>query len=150
MEFYERSKQLKEVGLKWSTDRVFRREDEKLGIHHLMEAILGFMGLKEQNYQGPVYLGMYDIRSDKVRRLVAKYMERKGFQRIQKSVYLCRLPPKIYREVVSDLREMNELYENKDSFIFIPLNSDILGRSHFIGKDLDIKMIQNKPAALVL
>lgn len=150
MEFSERSKILKSIGVAYLPRRVFRRSEAAHPILVLREEIFKFMGLMENNYKGPVYIGMYDIRSDKVRRLVAKYMERKGFRRIQKSVYLCQIPSKVYQEIVSDLREMNDLYENDDSFIFIPINPEILGKSHFIGKDLDLKLISGKPAAIVL
>ena len=94
-------------------------------------------------------MAMYDITSNKVRRLVARYFEEKGFLRVQKSVYLASLSTKQYRKIADDIADMNALYENADSIIFMPLNDQIIAESRFIGKELDFQLATQPPSSIV-
>lgn len=92
-----------------------------------------------------IYMLMYDIENNSVRRLVAKYLERLGFIRIQKSVYFARLSEVSRRNVVETLREINEVYENNDSIVLLPLTAEQLKNGHLLGKELHINMLIHKP-----
>ena len=84
---------------------------------------------------------MYDIESNKVRRTVATYLEKKGCQRIQKSVYLANLDSSVYEQIRSDLTEVQGMYENNDSIIFCQASVDELKSMDVIGHNLDLDLV---------
>lgn len=83
-----------------------------------------------------LFFVMYDIESNKVRRTVATYLEKKGCQRIQKSVYLANLDSSVYEQIRSDLTEVQGMYENNDSIIFCQASVDELKSMDVIGHNL--------------
>ena len=56
-----------------------------------IQKILGMIESPTRNPGNMLFFVMYDIESNKVRRLVAKYLEEKGCTRVQKSIFSCRL-----------------------------------------------------------
>lgn len=88
-----------------------------------------------------LFFVMYDIESNKVRQNIAKYLERKGCQRIQKSVYLANLDRAAYDQIRSDLTEVHGMYENSDSIILCQASSDELRSMDVIGQNLDLDII---------
>ena len=88
-----------------------------------------------------LFFVMYDIESNKVRQNIAKYLERKGCQRIQKSVYLANLDRAAYDQIRSDLTEVHGMYENSDSIILCRASSDELRSMNVIGQNLDLDII---------
>lgn len=84
---------------------------------------------------------MYDIESNKVRRLVCKYLIREGCSRVQKSIFLADLPIDIYNKIKTDLAEIQTLYDNEDSIIVLPVSTDYLRMMKVIGKNVDIDVI---------
>ena len=88
-----------------------------------------------------LFFVMYDIESNKVRRTVATYLEKKGCQRIQKSVYLANLDSSVYEQIRSDLTEVQGMYENNDSIIFCQASSDELRSMDVIGQNLDLDLV---------
>lgn len=91
---------------------------------------------------------MYDIEDNKVRTLIAKYLIEKGCIRIQKSVYLLRAEPKLYREVCETLKEVQQCYENADSILLVPVPANTPGSMQIIGKDIQISSLVNNPNVL--
>lgn len=91
---------------------------------------------------------MYDIENNKVRALIAKYLKEKGCIRIQKSVYIAKMPRKLYQEINQTLKEIQEIYENKDSIIMMPIPTNSPGSMNIIGKDIQISSLIDKPNAL--
>ena len=91
---------------------------------------------------------MYDIENNKVRRLVAKYLERKGCIRVQKSIFFAKLHRNMYREVGETLREIQEAYEGADSILLVPVGEDALGHFVIIGRKLEFKMMAHVPHTL--
>ena len=75
-----------------------------------------------------LFFVMYDIESNKVRRTVATYLEKKGCQRIQKSVYLANLDSSVYEQIRSDL-------------IFCQASVDELKSMDVIGHNLDLDLV---------
>ena len=84
---------------------------------------------------------MYDIESDKVRYHIAKYLERKGCTRIQRSIFLADLDKKVYDLIKSDLEEVQSLYDNHDSIIVCPVSTDQIQAMKIIGEDISIDII---------
>lgn len=88
-----------------------------------------------------LFFVMYDIESNKVRKSIASYLEKKGCLRVQKSVYLANLDRVAYNQIRSDLREVNGMYENNDSIILCPASTDELRAMDVIGENPDIDIV---------
>ncbi len=88
-----------------------------------------------------LFFVMYDIESDKVRYHIAKYLERKGCTRIQRSIFLADLDKTVYDEIKSDLAEVQSLYDNHDSIIVCPVSTDQIRAMQIIGEDISIDVI---------
>ncbi|SEP60889.1 CRISPR-associated endonuclease Cas2 [Neolewinella agarilytica] len=95
-----------------------------------------------------VYLIMYDITDNKVRREIANYLITAGCTRIQKSVYLIKTSNTRFEEIHITLREVNDLYANEDSIILVPVNSTDVRGMQLIGQNVDIKLITDPPNTL--
>lgn len=91
------------------------------------------------------YLILYDIENDKVRHLIAKYLLSKGCIRIQKSVFLAHTDHKKFDEIKETLTEINEIYNNSDSIIMIPLNVSDARSMKLIGQNVNIDQIIDPP-----
>ncbi|MCX8081770.1 MAG: CRISPR-associated endonuclease Cas2, partial [Bacteroidia bacterium] len=91
---------------------------------------------------------MYDIESNKVRNEVAKFLIRKGAIRIQKSVYLIRENTENIMKIYNSLKQIQECYENNDSIIISPVEVSSLRSMKLIGKQIDLKVIIDKPNTL--
>lgn len=85
---------------------------------------------------------MYDIEDNKVRRLVAKYLEKKGCLRVQKSIFFAKLHRNNYREITQTLREIQDAYLNNDSILALPVGEDMLNSLLVIGKELTYEFSQ--------
>ena len=79
--------------------------------------------------------------SDKVRRLVAKYLLRKGCQRVQRSIFLADLSTVEYENIRKDLTEVQSFYDNHDSILIVPISTDYLRAMKIIGKSIDMDII---------
>lgn len=80
---------------------------------------------------------MYDIENDRVRRLIAKYLERKGCFRVQKSIFFAHLHRNLHREITESLRKIQQTYDNQDSIMVLPVGEDMLNKLTCIGKDFE-------------
>ena len=83
---------------------------------------------------------LYDIENDRVRRYIAKFLESKGYMRVQKSVFFGHIKSNLHQEVGEQLRKVNAVYENGDSLIVIPISQDIFHSLKMIGKNLNFEM----------
>ena len=88
-----------------------------------------------------LFFVMYDIESNKVRYLIAKYLERYGCTRIQHSIFLADLDKAIYDQIKADLTEVQSLYDNHDSIIVCPISTDQLRAMKIIGLDIAADVI---------
>ncbi len=91
---------------------------------------------------------MYDIESNKVRRLIVKHLIKKGCVRIQKSIFLADLSTQTYEELRSDLTAVQSVYENHDSILIAPVSTDHLKAMKIIGKTIDIDLIMKNKTTL--
>ena len=95
-----------------------------------------------------LFFVMYDIESNKVRRYVVKYLERKGCMRVQKSIFLANLPMEKYQDIRNDLAEVQAAYDNQDSILIVPVTTDYLRSMKVIGQNLDIDIITHTRTTL--
>lgn len=96
------------------------------------------------------YLILYDIQNNKVRTLVSKYLLQKGCIRVQKSVFLCHSDHKLFDEINQTLAEINEVYENQDSIILVPMNISDARSMKLIGQNVNISQIVDPPNTVFL
>lgn len=107
----------------------------------LEERVRFLLGIINQSLRPPsnmLFFVMYDIESNKVRYHIAKYLERKGCVRIQKSIFLADQPRETYEEIKTDLAEVQSLYENNDSIVVCPVSTDQLRAMKVIGQKLEV------------
>lgn len=95
-----------------------------------------------------LFFVMYDIESDKVRRLVVRYLQKCGCTRIQKSIFLAESPVAVYNRIREDLAEVQAVYENQDSIIVLPVTTDYLRMMKIIGKEVNIDVITKTKSTL--
>jgi CRISPR-associated protein Cas2 len=88
-----------------------------------------------------IFFVMYDIESNKVRTLIAKYLEKKGCIRIQKSIFLADTDRSVFEQIRSDLVEVQACYENNDSLLLVPISTDYLQSMKVIGKSINVDII---------
>ena len=92
----------------------------------------------------------YDIEDNKVRRTIAKYLIRQGCTRVQKSVYMARLERKTYQDIAATLREIQEMYDNQDSILLMPVGEEQIQRLDVIGRNLQIEVLTRPGHTLIL
>ena len=137
---------IKEAGIKSDIKRDEERSELE-SLSYRIQAILQI--LKKQMKSNEMnYLIFYDIAEDKVRIQVSKYLIKRGCIRIQKSVFLARSENKFFQQIMNDLKEVNSLYENKDSIILVPINSSDVRGMQLIGKNVDLTLMTDKPSTL--
>lgn len=81
------------------------------------------------------------IENDKIRRMVAKLLEKQGCIRVQKSVFFARIHRRRYHELTDLLRQIQLLYENDDSILLLPVGEDMLNSLQCIGRSFDLELI---------
>jgi CRISPR-associated protein Cas2 len=93
---------------------------------------------------------LYNIENNKVRRQIAKYLEKKGCLRIQKSVFFCNVTRKQWLEMKNSLKQVNDLYDNNDSIFFLPVSKDAIEGATCIGQQFISELQQEKPSVVFL
>jgi CRISPR-associated protein Cas2 len=105
------------------------------------EEVLAFLKkLQKKNTKEMICFIMYDIEDNKIRREVAKYLLKKGCQRVQKSVFLGKMDYVIFRDMHQTLREIQEVYENDDSILLVPLSENDLQKMKMIGRNINFEL----------
>lgn len=110
-------------------------------ISERVRQIIGLINTPNKNTYSMTFFVMYDIENNKVRYQIAKYLERKGCIRVQRSIFLADLNSDVYNEIKADLAEVQSLYDNHDSIIIVPISSDYLQAMKIIGQSIDIDII---------
>lgn len=95
-----------------------------------------------------LFFVMYDIEDNKVRTLIAHYLEKKGCVRIQKSIFLANLDANVNEQIRKDLADVQACYENHDSILIVPISSDYLLTMKVIGKSIDEDIILGTKSTL--
>lgn len=118
--------------------------DELPSLESRISCLLGIANETSRPTTNMIFFTMYDIESNKVRRLIAKYLISNGCTRIQDSIFLADLPRPTYEEIKRDLAEVQSLYDNHDSIIVCPISTDQLHAMHVIGEQVDVDIITHK------
>lgn len=141
--YIEILRKLSRAGIAGSPEvnRTVGNTDDMLSLKDRVDFLLGVVNKPSRNITNMLFFVMYDIESDKVRYHIAKYLERKGCFRIQRSIFMADLDRAVYDEIKSDLAEVQALYENDDSIIVCPISTDQVRAMKVIGQKLDIDVI---------
>lgn len=142
LSFVEQMKKLIASGINDSPKIVINDDCDALTpLEDRVQRILGLSDNARKRKDRMLFFVMYDIESDKVRRLVVKYLIREGCTRIQKSIFLADRPVETYNKIKSDLAEVQAVYDNEDSIIVLPVTTDYLRMMKVIGKNIDVDII---------
>jgi CRISPR-associated protein Cas2 len=153
MSFAERIKALGKAGLKHDdsmrpdprlADKIngLEREDR---LRSLLELLTKNRDMKPGNVLTFI---MYDIENNRIRRYIAKYLEKQGYVRVQKSVFFGNVSRALHKQVCETLKEVNEKYENGDSIMFLPISHDMFSSLKVVGRDLDYELAINDRSTL--
>jgi len=98
---------------------------------------------EQKNYKDRhmMYMVMYDIENNKIRTQVAKYLIKKGCLRIQKSVYLSKSNRVTYEGICQVLKEINVMYDNRDSILILPVPEDKFHHMKMIGHNVEFEVV---------
>lgn len=110
--------------------------------------ILGLVGRAKEKTGAMIYFIMYDIEDNRIRRYIAKYLEEKGCIRVQKSIFLTESQRQDFNEIHSTLREVQEVYDNADSIMMVPVATDQLRAMKLIGKNVDFDIFMGNKNTL--
>ncbi len=148
--FVETMRKFKKAGIKNSPppNRKVSGLDELNELEDRVKRILGIIIKNKRAAGNMIFFVMYDIQNDKVRNHVSKYLLRMGCFRVQRSVFLADLPNDKYDKIRSDLTEVQEAYENKDSILVVPISTDYLTAMKIIGQTIDIDVITKQKNTL--
>jgi len=98
---------------------------------------------------GMIFFVMYDIENNKVRTHIAKYLIRKGCVRLQKSVFIAQKPRDVFDELHTTLKEVQDLYDNEDSILFLPVSTDEIHAMKVIGLNISFDMVMDNKNTLI-
>ncbi len=123
-------------------------EDILPSLEERVKKIFYFTNNKKRSVSNMLFFVMYDIESNKVRRYIVKYLERKGCTRIQKSIFLADLSIDIFNEIKNDLSEVQAAYENNDSILVVPITPEYLKSMRIIGQNINLDIITHSRSTL--
>ncbi len=141
--YIEILRRLAHAGLKGSPaiNRVTGNTEEMASLKDRVDFLIGVINRQERKATDMLFFVMYDIESNKVRRVVSKYLEDKGCFRIQRSIFLANADRNICEQIKTDLAEVQALYDNHDSIIVCPISTDEMRAMKIIGQKINIDII---------
>lgn len=156
--YHERLLRLRKAGLRsplttdLSKGKVYRGDFDKEDSlsSRVLRLVQWLQQYKIEKKDEMLYFVMYDISDHKVRTQIAKYLIKKGCMRVQKSVYLAKSDVKIYKEISTVLKEVNEVYENEDSIMILPVSEDKLHAMRVIGKNIEYELVTREENVLII
>lgn len=146
----ERIAKIRQAGLNPEALPPKEETDPLLPLPERIQRMLGILQSAPVKSTTMNYFVLYDIQNNKVRKLIAKYLLQKGGIRVQKSVFLLHTDNRMFDEIRQTLAEINEVYENIDSIILIPLNISDARSMKLIGKNVNIDQIIDPPNTVFL
>lgn len=84
---------------------------------------------------------MYDISSNKVRGIIAKFLLNRGCTRVQKSIFMASLPSETINDISQKLIDIQKMYDNNDSILIAPLSDDYARAMKIIGQEVNLDLI---------
>lgn len=118
-------------------------EDNEAMLAPLPERVQKLLSInqKERKSTDMLFFVMYDIESNKVRNLVAKYLIKRGCYRVQKSIFLADLAADEFNKIKNDLAEVQAAYDNNDSILIVPVSTEYIRAMKIIGQNIDVDLI---------
>ncbi len=149
LSFVEKMKKLQQAGLSENSSPNRLLDDCDLSnLEVRIKNILQIIDNPKKKTNTMIFFIMYDIESNKVRRYIAKYLEKKGCTRIQRSIFLADADTAIYNEIKNDLTEVQACYDNNDSILVVPISPDYLRAMKIIGQSIDLDIITRSKTSL--
>lgn len=144
LSFVEKVKLIHRAGLDGKQSAVTnntKHTDNIESLHNRIKIILNITEKPKINAGNMLYFIMYDIENNKIRTAIAKYLLKKGCQRVQKSIFFAESPRELYNQIVSDLKQVQETYDNNDSIFLVPVSTDQLRAMKILGQNIDFDII---------
>ena len=149
LSFVEKMKKLQQSGLSENTSPNRLLNDCELNNLELrIKNILQIVDNPKKKPNTMIFFVMYDIESNKVRRHIVKYLEKKGCTRVQRSIFLADADTAIYNEIKNDLAEVQACYDNNDSILVVPISPDYFRAMKIIGQSIDLDIITRSKTSL--
>jgi CRISPR-associated endonuclease Cas2 len=146
--FVERIRRINAAGIKnfKSINQNFEADDLPMeDLPSRVQRVLGIFKNTSNNANTMIYFVMYDIENNKIRNYIAKYLLQKGCIRVQKSIFIADSERKTFSEIHQTLREVQELYDNQDSILIVPVSTDQIRAMKMIGQNIDFDLaLKNK------
>jgi len=145
--FGEKMLMLKKAGMERSKPVSTRSRSDVDALDSIEDRVAKILDIVYSKQSGlhMIYFVMYDIEDNKVRKEIAKYLEKKGLVRIQKSIFFGNTSRDVFNQVHQDLKEVNSVYENVDSIVLVPVSTDEIKAMKLIGSNIDFDIVmQNK------
>jgi len=143
----EKLRLIKKAGIKETT--VAKKNIETITLlDERIKKILEISNEKNKNKLKMLFFVMYDIEDNKVRTEIAKFLERNGCVRVQKSIFFASADRPKYKELHTTLSEVQQSYQNNDSILFVPVSTDEVRSMKIIGKNTDFDIITGKTNTL--
>lgn len=143
LSFPEKLRLIKNAGLRVNPDahRIESEEDDLEDIGKRIKRVLNIYQSSNHNPLSMIYFIMYDIEDHKIRRHIAKYLIQKGCVRVQKSIFMAQSQRAVFQEIHQTLKEVQELFDNNDSILFVPVSVDLLRSMKILGQSIDVDLI---------
>ncbi len=140
--FVEKMKKFHRAGLENSppANRTKIIEPDLPTLSMRVERLMAFIKRDKQNPLDMIYFVMYDIEANKVRTQVAKYLIKKGCTRVQKSIFIANTTRMVFDEIQSDLKAVQQCYDNNDSVLLVPVSTDEIRAMKLIGQNIDFDL----------
>lgn len=109
--------------------------------------------MKNSNYknsEGVTFIIMFDISDGYTGNNVVSYLLKEGCLRIQKSIFIGNLPYYRIASIAKNLKETKDAYDNKDSYIIIPLRKESVDRMIVYGNRDNIDIILRRRPVIFL
>lgn len=116
-------------------------DPEMPGINERIELILKTFNQTGRKSTDMLFFVMYDIENNRIRNYIAKYLERMGCVRVQKSIFFASLERHKFEVIYQNLKEVQEVYENEDSIILVPVSTDEIRSMKVIGQNVDFDLM---------
>lgn len=126
-------------------------EIKEMPLEELNQRIRKLLNIYEsaKTKPGMIFFVMYDIENNKIRTHIAKFLIRKGCVRIQKSVFIAQKPRVVFDELHTTLKEVQDMYDNEDSILFLPVSTDEIHAMKIIGKNISFAMVTESTNTII-
>lgn len=132
-----------------SIGRVTGNLDELPTLPERIRQILNIISSAERKPGYMICFIMYDITSNKVRTLIAKFLLKKGCTRVQKSIFMADMPSEEVQDIAQKLTEIQKMYDNNDSILIVPLSEDYARAMKIIGQEVSLDLILHDKNTLI-